>query len=167
MTRIKLAALWTVLQVVFFAAWSVREAMRLREGSGESILVRTAPVDPRDFLSGQYIALSYEFSNPVRLRTAAEADFGEGEMVWVVLAPAGEFHAPARAQRARPEGFAAGEVAIHGAMERWRARFGVEKYYVPEGTPTPSQREITVRLRVGKDGQARIERVYVKGRPWP
>ncbi len=167
MTRIKLAALWTALQVLFFAAWSGREAMRLREGSGESILVRTAPVDPRDLLSGQYILLSYEFSNPGRWRAAREADFGDGEAVWVVLAPAGEFHTPARAQRARPEGLRAGEVAIRGAMERWRARFGVERYFVPEGTPTPSQSDITVRLRVGNDGAARIERVYVKGQPWP
>lgn len=179
MTRIKLAALWIVLQVIFFGAWSGREAMRLSEGRGESILVRTAPVDPRDFLSGQFIQLSYEFSNPGRWRTAeradfkvgadftGRADFTDGDEVWVVLARVGEFHVPTRAQRARPEGIGAGQVALRGAMERWLARFGVERYFVPEGTATPDQRDITVRLRVGTDGEARIERVFVKGVPWP
>jgi uncharacterized membrane-anchored protein len=78
------------------------------------------------------------------------------------------FHVPARASTSRPTDLAAGEVALLGRADRWRYLFGVEEYFVPEGTETPPRMEdLTVRLRVGTDGGARIETVYNRGQPWP
>jgi uncharacterized membrane-anchored protein len=59
-------------------------------------------------------------------------------------------------------------VLLHGHVDSaWRFRFGIDRYFVPEGTPTPDRRDITVRLRIDKDGGARIEQVYVHDEPWP
>ncbi|MCO6456352.1 MAG: hypothetical protein J5I93_13720 [Pirellulaceae bacterium] len=45
--------------------------------------------------------------------------------------------------------------------------FGVERYFVPEGTETPSARDLTVQLRVGADHRPRIETVFLNGERWP
>lgn len=162
--RMKLAMAWVGVQLLFFAGWAAVEQRRLTTGS--SILVRTAPVDPRDLLRGQYLRLSYEFS-----RSQPFTDSGvspqEGEDVWVVLAPAGEYHVPRGRFQYRPENLNGGEVAVLGRAERWRILFGIEEYFVPEGSETPPQSDTTVRLRVGPDGKLRIETVLVRGKPWP
>ena len=160
----KVAVGWVVLQVAFFAAWAGVEQHRL--SSGYPIHVRTAPVDPRDLLRGQYLDLAYEFSRVERL-----ADTGlppkAGDEVWFVLRSEGEYHVPQAAYSRRPEGLGAGRVAVVGRADGWRILYGIEQYYVPEGSPTPARSETTVRLRVGKDGKTRIETVMVRGVPWP
>jgi len=162
--RWKLAAGWVLVQVVFFAGWAAVE--QRRHTVGDSILVRTAPVDPRDLLSGQYQALSYEFSRALTLRDVGREP-QEGEQVWVVLRPEGPYHVPDHAESARPFGLGTGQVAIVGHREKWRTLFGIEKYFVPEGTETPPQNDTTVRLRVSPDGTVRIDQVLVRGNPWP
>lgn len=164
MTPWKLAAGWVAVQVLFFAGWTAVEERR--HSVGDVILVRTAPVDPRDLLSGQYMALAYEFTRGPGFRDLGREE-QEGEDVWAVLRREGDYFVPSYYQSFRPSGLARGEVAIVGRRERWRNVFGVEKYFVPEGTETPSQADTTVRLRVSADGQVRIEQVLVKGKPWP
>ena len=166
MLRLKLAASWIALQVLFFGGWAGREHLRLAPGQGRSILVKVVPVDPRDLLRGQYMNLSYAF-NRSRGPSDGGGDFAEGETVWVVLRPEGEFHIPRDTYRRRPKGLPSGEVAVQGRAVRRRYEFGIEEYFVPERTPTPDYDDLTVRLRVGDDGRPRIERVYLQGRPWP
>ncbi len=162
--RWKLAVAWVGVQLLFFAGWAAVEQRRL--STGLSILVRTAPVDPRDLLRGQYLNLSYEFSRmPTLVDTGAAPRPGDG--VWVVLPPAGEFHQPNGAFSRRPETLGPRDVAVVGRAERWRVMFGIEEYFVPEGSETPAPSDTTVRLRVGPDGKPRIEKVLVRGKPWP
>lgn len=164
--RLGLAAAWVTLQVLFFVGWALREESKFGAGVGRSILVRTVPVDPRDLLRGQYMRLAYEWS---RMEVPGLQDVApESGEVWVVLGPEGEFHVPRRAARERPVLASPEEVAMRGVVsDGWRLEFGVEKYFVPEGTETPSAKEVTVRLRVGSDGVPRIETVYRNGVPWP
>jgi uncharacterized membrane-anchored protein len=167
--RYKIAMAWVGLQVLFFLGWSGFEHKRLRPGEGESVLVHVRPLDPRDYLRGQYFLLGYDFSRPNSFPNAP--DVPEGGEVWAVLAPGqGDdlgFHVPVRASATPPTDLGAGEVALLGHAERWRYSFGVEEYFVPEGTETPRFEDLSVRLRIGGDGAARIEKVYLKGRPWP
>jgi len=163
MIRWKLAAGWVAAQVLFFAGWAAVE--QRRHSTGDSILVKTAPVDPRDLLSGQYMALSYEFSRGTARDWAGDPP--EGLAVWAVLRPEGEFHVLDRLQDVHPPSVPAGWVVLQGRREKWRNVYGIEKYFVPEGTEAPSQRDVTVRLRVSGSGVPRIEQVLVKGVPWP
>ena len=167
MMRWKIAAGVMALHIIIFAAWAGREECRLLPGRGEAILVRTAPVDPRDLLSGQFIQLRYEFSRPGGMKKAgAEPEVGDD--VWVVLAKEGKLHVPKRYSRERPTDCTPDEVVLRGRAEKTRLFvFGVDRWYVPEGTPTPRARDTTVRLRVGMDHRVRIEKVYVKDKPWP
>lgn len=156
----KLTAGWVCLQIIFFAAWAALEESHF--SSGRSILVKTVPVDPRDLLRGQYLYLEYAFStNPVKKET-----YGVGGPVWVVLKPKEKFFVPAHFMESPPVNLPPDQVFIQGQGE-YGLRFGVEKYFVPEGTETPDPKDITVRLRINDRGRARIEEVYVKDKPWP
>lgn len=167
MTRLTFAFAFVALQTLGFLVWTIYEQARLAPGSGESILVRTAPVDPRDLLRGQYMRLRYPFNQ------ASDAlDLQPNQTVWVLLRPQsnGEqaFHAPVDYSTTKPTSLRSGDVLIRGRAERGRrVVFGIEKYFVPEGTPTPNQRDVTVRLRVGEDHRPRLEAVYVRGVLWP
>jgi len=163
-TRVKLAAGWVGVQLLFFVGWAVRE--QVRATSGPSIVVKVVPVDPRDLLRGQYLSLSYEFSRPWD-STAARLQIPSGAPVWVVLRREGAFHVPKRLSLERPAPPDPDEVALRGRARGARYVFGVEQYFVPEGTATPPVSDLTVRLRVGPTGTARIEQVYVKGAAWP
>jgi uncharacterized membrane-anchored protein len=163
-TRLQLAAGWVGVQLLFFTGWTVRE--RLRATSGPSILVKVVPVDPRDLLRGQYLSLAYEFSRPWD-STAARLQIPEGAPVWVVLRREGPFHVPKQLSLERPATLVPDDVALQGRARYGRYVFGVERYFVPEGTATPAVSDLTVRLRAGPTGTARIEQVYVKGVAWP
>lgn len=164
MRRLKFAAGWVGLQLLFFVGWAGLEQHRVT--SGASILVKVVPVDPRDLLRGQYLRLAYEFSRPWD-STMAQVRIPAGAPVWVVLRPEGTFYVPARLSLARPATLGPGEVALRGQARYGRFEFGVEQYFVPEGSETPPVSDLTVRLRVTASGTGRIEHVYVKGSPWP
>jgi len=163
-TRHQLAAGWVGVQLLFFAGWTVRE--QVRAASGPSILVKVVPVDPRDLLRGQYLRLAYEFSRPWD-STGARLQLPGDAPVWVVLRREGQFHVPKHLSLERPATLDSDEVALRGRARGGRYVFGVEQYFVPEGTPTPAVSDLTVRLRVGPSGTARIEQVYVRGAAWP
>lgn len=167
MNRTIFAIVWISIQSCYLAGWAVYEARRLLPGVGESILVRTAPYDPRDLLRGQYMRLRYAFSRP-----PGAVRIDAGTTVWVVLRPDtmdGEaFYEPVAHFLSRPQAVNAGDVVIRGSGDGpGRLGFGIEKYFVPEGTETPNARDITVRLRIGEDHRPRIETVYLRGKPWP
>jgi uncharacterized membrane-anchored protein len=163
-SRLKLVAAWVGVQLLFFVGWTGREQARFV--SGTSILVRVAPVDPRDLLRGQYLRLAYEFSRPWD-STVARIPVPINAPVWVVLRREGTFHVPKRLDRERPASLGPDEVAVQGRARGSRYEFGVERYFVPEGSETPAVSDLTVRLRVSEGGTVRIEQVYVRGAPWP
>ena len=153
------------LQISFLGFWIARENHRIQPGHGNSILVRTIPIDPRDLLRGQYIRLRYPFSE-------GNIDAPLDSQVWVILRrktiDGKEFHEPYRYSKTKPKIERSDDVLIRGKFKtRGGLSFGIEKYFVPFGTDTPKANSITVRLRIGNDHQPRIEKVYVDGRPWP
>lgn len=162
--RLKIAALWVVCQLLFFAGWALWEESYLADGEGRSILVKVVPVDPRDLLSGQYFRLAYDFSRP----TQALTSMPPGSEVWAVLKKEGDFYLLDSLRAQQPGSLAPEAVALKGRLtSRWRIEYGVERYFVPEDTPDPDRKDLSVRLRISPGGKARIEQVYLKGLPWP
>lgn len=160
------AAVWVAVQIAVLAGWASYEHARLLTGAGMSILVRVEPVDPRDLLRGQYMQLGYEISQPRRF-TGGESAFDDGQVVWAELHPEGDFYVPHALHAERPSDVDPHAVIVLGRIESGRIRYGVEDYYVPEGTPTPNWQDLTVRLRIGDDHVPRIEAVYLDGEYWP
>ncbi len=164
--KLKVAAFWIVLQAVFFVVWAQTEEGRFAEGEGQSILVETLPVDPRDLLRGQYMRLGYTFSRPSEFGIDM-SEVSQGAQIWIVMEEKGKFHEPVRSAKDRPDHLGPNEVALRGRWDGWNLDTGVERFYVEEGTPTPRGNDITVRLRVAENGSLRIEQIYAGGREWP
>jgi uncharacterized membrane-anchored protein len=170
------------LQMIFFAVWYAAES-DVFEKPEKQIMVKTVSYDPRDLLRGQYIRLNYSFSNAsgrwdrdlnrrVHPDWANEVNDSKNysrkkKEVWVVLHEEDGFYEPKTAYYEQPNKLNAGEVVIRGVMKYRNIRFGIERYFVPEGTKEPRSSDTTVQLNLYEDGRVRINKVFVKGEEWP
>jgi uncharacterized membrane-anchored protein len=119
------------LQLVVLAAILVIHALPL--WVGEPILLRVAPVDPRDLFRGDFVILDYDIARVGWVEGLSEKSFfREDTPVYVTLErePDGEHWRAVRASLQRPSGV----TYIKGRYAQGRLRFGIEAYYVQEGT---------------------------------
>jgi uncharacterized membrane-anchored protein len=105
---------------------------------GRTLRLRTRPVDPRDLLYGDYVRLSYDVSEldstlwrgpgPVPRR---------GGHVWVLLRAATPAWQPVGVYGTAPPATADQAVlrgqVVNGWTRKISIRYGLERYYVPEG----------------------------------
>ncbi|MCK5358303.1 MAG: GDYXXLXY domain-containing protein, partial [Elusimicrobiales bacterium] len=52
-----------IIQLIFFTGWGIYLLTSV-DPNASDIYLETEPVDPRDMISGTYVALSYKISNP-------------------------------------------------------------------------------------------------------
>ncbi|GHS91093.1 hypothetical protein AGMMS49957_17840 [Synergistales bacterium] len=100
---------------------------------GEQALLRTRPVDPRDFLRGDYVRLEYDISDLSNYPEIIQSS-GHGDIVYVTLKKDGDGVAEASGASLTPPG---GGLWIKGVFsDGWSERvdYGIGVYYVPEGT---------------------------------
>ncbi|MDB6058397.1 MAG: hypothetical protein JWO95_2241 [Verrucomicrobiales bacterium] len=175
----KRISFWLILIVGLQIAWMAGTATvkELDLKRGATVLLETAPVDPRDLLAGDYVILSYKISNiPVGLfddarQAAQEIQQSPNRVVYVLLRKNGQFHEAVRASF-EPITTKRGELMIKGniAPNQWqpsnvRINYGLEKYFVPEGTGNPTGK-LSVNASVSSDGGAIIKQVYIDGKPY-
>mgnify|MGYP002622437772 FL=1 len=163
-----------LLQIGFLASMIAGRAAVLR--SGQEVVLSVEPVDPRDLLRGDYVTLSYNIS---RLPADLFADWPpEGErreerIVFVRLKADGNgvFQPVAARYGERPEAEPGeGEVDVRGtARSGWASttrfisvRYGIERFYVPEGEGGEIERDLRTRafrmkVAVARDGTAQIK----------
>jgi uncharacterized membrane-anchored protein len=99
--------------------------------TGTTIMIRTAPVDPYDFLSGYHVVLSYEISS-VSGGDSIDYKTGAGT-VYVVLQkdPEGVWNRTSIALQP-PKDLPEGAVFMKGRLSGSRIVYGIEHYYIPE-----------------------------------
>ncbi|MCX6884160.1 MAG: GDYXXLXY domain-containing protein [Verrucomicrobiota bacterium] len=174
----KLALFGTILglQTAWILGTSFVQERTLAQG--QVVLLETRPVDPRDLLRGDYVTLGYSISTlPLSLFYPPLSEVPKaGQTVYVALEFRGDFYEAATAStepifqhgNQEPQG---GRVVIKGIASRsWTAEtvrvvYGLEKYFVPEGTGNPTGK-VTVRAAVPKSGNATIKEVLVDGKPY-
>jgi uncharacterized membrane-anchored protein len=169
--------LWFAFVLALQGAWMLattftqERALRV----GQLIMLETRPVDPRDLLRGDFVILNYKISDVTLsaftpARTNAPAD---GTTIYVALAPVGtnSFYEIMRAST-EPLEPVAGQVLMQGQSRHgWgngstvRVEYGLERYYVSEGTGNP-RGKLTVQAAVSKSGRATIKEVFVDGKPY-
>lgn len=152
---------------------AVQEYQRV---SGETVLLETRPVDPRDMLRGDYVILSYAISRLPQslLQPATTNAVPAGETVFVILEKRGQFHEAVSVSLGQPD-VKPGQQLICGTTEyRWTPPgsntvinicYGLERYYVAEGTGNP-RGKLTVEAVLSKSGRASIKDVFIDGRPY-
>ncbi|MBW9053392.1 GDYXXLXY domain-containing protein [Rhizobium mesosinicum] len=148
--------------------------------SGTEVLLKTAPVDPRDFLRGDYVVLNYDISSvPVSTVIGGiPAEAGE-QTLWVRL-------------KRQQDGFwgivesSFGELPVTSDTvvlrslpfysygpdngETIRVEYGIERYYVPEGEGKPLEEArnegvVSIAASVSSSGAAQIRSLVVDGKP--
>ena len=177
-------------------AWMVADRISLLR-TGREITLTVVPVDPRSLFRGDYVNLGYDISrveiarppDTVPLRRRGQVP------VWVQLEPGADgAWKVAAASLERPKDVAkervllagrtqfdwvvAGDFAAPstpgaaGAPARTRkvfVRYGIEKYFLPEGTGIPIEqavrdRKITATLAVSPAGVAAIKALSIDGK---
>jgi uncharacterized membrane-anchored protein len=167
--RNQLVLVVVLLQVIFFVGWYAKEA-DVFDKPIATIMLKTAPYDPRDLISGQYLRLNYEINTVERQRNGVKnySAYENNSDVWVVLNEKDGFHHAKTASKYRVEP-RDGELIVKGRLSSGsRIDYGIEKYFVPEGTPEPKRtQETTVRVDVYRAGEMRINQVLVDGKNYP
>lgn len=132
---------------------------------GEKIVLKTEPVDPRDLFYGDYVILNYEISNvPLSLwKEDGEPDYNE--KVYVLLKEKDSVHEAVSVYKEKPE-VKEGEVALKAIVKgvynqpgEIFLKYGLERYYVEEGTGRAIEEEMPdkVSVRVAPWGQVTVE----------
>lgn len=151
-------------QLLVFAAWG-GWLMYSRSAESAEFVLDTVPVDPRDLVSGTYVALNYQISSPEACRPLLEAGAAEayvelkdsgrrlntGAGALPAYEAAGCAAAPGSGVWARAE--------IYGGFAgRINARYGIERFYVNENDPLKNSAagSVAARVKLGRGNRLTI-----------
>jgi uncharacterized membrane-anchored protein len=157
--------------------------------SGTEVRLATAPVDPRDLFRGDYVILSYKISTLDPAALDGEKALKRNQTVYVRLAPGADGFAEAKGIYFTKPALATGESLIEGRVTSTsscltgadgepdcklgtraiRVAYGLESYFVPQGTGKAIERterkRIEIVAAVAASGQAAIKRLLIDGKP--
>ncbi|PBC04014.1 GDYXXLXY domain-containing protein [Mesorhizobium sp. WSM3860] len=174
--RLIIAAVVTALVQIGLLGWIIAgRAAILR--NGKEVLLKVEPVDPRDLLRGDYISLGYDISRipvklianippgkftsndselVVRLKKAVDG-YWQPSAAWFDQAPA-----PAASDEADIVGHVADGWDLRSPDMTITPEYGIERFYLPEGTGMAIQNDMGVRpfgikLALSANGTAQIK----------
>lgn len=175
---LRLAAYFLVfaIQAGFLVSMLAARASVLANGT--EVRLSVLPVDPRDFLRGDYVILSYSLSRLDSALLGGRDEFEYGAPIFVELTQQGDVWSPVALHAEKPEN----AVAIRGTVDSvtnvsecgssscavYRASFNIEKFFVPEGEGLELERlrnneRVEVDVAIGSDGRALLKRLLVDG----
>ena len=167
--RLALAA-----QLLFFAGWGGLLLTSHRDAG--IVWLATEPVDPRDLLSGHYVALRYSIASTIGPDCTPPAD-GDVVSVWVQLAESGETIATgdgyvvvseAIACQPWPPDAGTDVVWIAGKLDAsGRIVYGIERMFVAEGSPLRQSTSGTVVAKVALNDEFEPRLVGLASKPVP
>ena len=180
--RLLLFALAALIQVALIAAMVFDRTRILREGS--EVMLQTRPVDPRDFLRGDYVVLTYDISSVAAGALKDQPAAKRRSQVYVKLAPKDDGFYEAVAVSQTPIAVSGKEVLIHGRItsgdtcgglvdafcEKLQINYGIERYFVPQGEGREieharNEGKVAVVAAVTRAGRAAIKRLLLDGKP--
>jgi uncharacterized membrane-anchored protein len=161
-------------QLIFFGAWGARLLTSHRDVA--VVWLATEPVDPRDLLSGNYVALRYSIA-----RTYCDVDGTTPVPVWIELAPIGGEVTTADGTvtvssqtqcRAMPPEPGEGGHWIRGTLEPRgdRITFGIERMFVAETSPlrTATTGSVVAKVALNDGSEPRLlDLVPIEKEPTP
>jgi uncharacterized membrane-anchored protein len=180
--RFLLFAAAGLIQVGLVALMVVDRVGILREG--REVTLQTRPVDPRDFLRGDYVELDYDISSVAAGALQNREAPGRNAPVFVKLAPKADGLFEAVSVHLEPVALNDREVMIRGRVisgtycgtnnrafcDKLRLRYGIERYFVPEGEGLEIERardkgRVAIVAAVSPAGRAAIKQLQIDGKP--
>ena len=158
--------LWVVIAVGMVL--SKQQTLR----TGKTVVLETVPVDPRDFLRGDYVVLRYKLSSlDMNQIKSIKSYYRHGESIYVELKPKGKFWEATAIYEKKGDTinglFIKGKVKYY-YDKKLEANYGIESYFVPEGEGRDIERKmrgnkssVSVEVVVDSSGRALIKRVYI------
>jgi uncharacterized membrane-anchored protein len=140
--------------------------------TGTDVLLETVPVDPRDFLRGDYVILRYKISTLDLNKIKSEMQYyRQGKTVFVKIEPGKRFWeavAVGTKKGIYGEGvYLRGQVK-YGYNRRLDLNYGIESYFVPEGEGKDIEKNmrgnkssVEVEIIIDSLGNALIKKVYL------
>ncbi|MFA6217788.1 MAG: GDYXXLXY domain-containing protein [Candidatus Omnitrophota bacterium] len=141
--------------------------------TGKTVLLETVPVDPRDFLRGDYVILRYKISSIDLQKTASERSYYEyGRKVYVKVEP-GERSWEATAVNTKMP-VSDNRVYIKASVrscynKKLELNYGIESYFVPEGVGKGIEKNmqgnkssVRVEVLVDSSGNALINKLVAQ-----
>jgi len=130
--------------------------------NGQTVLLQVEPVDPRDLFRGDYVILGYSFS-----RVGSLGDDAQGLPAYVTLVPEpdGVHYRGGLPSIAPPP---PGTLHLRGTFDSpGRATFGIESFYVQEGTghvyeQAVRDRKLWAEIAVSPNGQGAVKRLVIE-----
>jgi uncharacterized membrane-anchored protein len=168
------------IQIALIAVMVVDRARLLRQGT--EVTLQTRPVDPRDFLRGDYVVLNYDISQLPAGALQGMPAKGDG-LVYVRLARKDDgFHA-AVSVHGEPVPIENSDVLIRGRVvsgtncgvtyrsycNNLSIKYGIERYFVPEGEgreieSARNEGKVSIVAAVAPGGRAAIKRLLLDGK---
>jgi uncharacterized membrane-anchored protein len=136
--------------------------------TGDEILLKTIPIDPRDLFRGDYVVLKYEITNiDENIYSLSSADFNVGDKIHVILNKGQKNIASISGISKVPP---KNGLYIKGTVKSRYARqliveYGIESYFVPEGKGEELERNrqgLYVKVKIDKFGNAIITELVRK-----
>lgn len=148
--------------------------------SGTDVILLSEPIDPRDFLRGDYVTLSYDISNISADKIIGNRpEAGDRADIYITLVKgADERWGFAGASWQARTDLKPNEVQLRGRTPNYayfasdnthHVNYGIERYYVPEGEglaieEQQRERKIDVVVAVSNDGNAQIRALRSDGK---
>jgi uncharacterized membrane-anchored protein/uncharacterized membrane protein len=154
-----LIAIVVVLQLGYVGYHAAASESLLSNGT--SIKLEIEPLDPRSLLQGDYVTLNYSISTAPN-SVAAELESRRSlSRIKVVLRPDDSGVYVFDRLYKHGESLTYKEVVINGRLSGWNSiYYGIETYFVPEGTGTEVERNARFAyIKVSEDGDALLERL--------
>jgi uncharacterized membrane-anchored protein len=164
MNKLKLTL---IIQLIFFAGWGIYLLTSVAPNASD-IYLETKPVDPRDILSGTYVALSYKISNPTNgdCKTLLKKNKRTRNTIYVKLIKtktlnlenkkAHIYNAETCSLQYPPKN----ELWARGIAYPGRSgiRYGIEKFFLNEENPLKRARsgEVLAKVKINKYRKFRL-----------
>jgi uncharacterized membrane-anchored protein len=146
--------------------------------SSRIVTLKVVPVDPRDIFRGDYVILNYEISRLDPTKIEGDDKFGYSDKVLVTLVQSGDTWTATAITHGKPV-MVQGGVIIQGTVSAFDANdagqtisvsvnYGIESYFVPEGTGHAIEAEarqgnISADIAVNNQGRAAIKALRRNG----
>ena len=172
-----IAKLAIVIAVQLLVLLSVIGFKQYTVWTGETVLLKVQPVDPRDLIRGDYVIVRYEISD-IDTGQIAGDDYPYGTVYVELREDADGYWSAVAIHEDRDRTFddtllikgKVNDAFVRGGRNDLRIDYGIEEIFIPEGSgdqlPFGNGHIIAVEVKVDRFGNAVARGFYVDGAPF-